>query len=184
MNTSMKSKFPALFFCVLCLSVANAAEDTRPEDTNPPVTEEAAATPVLIAGQVTRALFTRKVKDLEPVDTVSVLTNDITRITYFTEIRGMAGQTVTHRWEFNGEIVLEKQHEVGSSRWRAYTSKTLDPASLGEWKASVVDSAGGTLSVNTFTYMKKPDSGTTPDQSRHDGQNGARQEYRDQGKQY
>lgn len=124
---------------------------------------EARAKPaVAIAGRVTRALFTRKVKDLEPVDTVSVLTNDKTRITYFTEIHGMAGQTITHRWEFNGKVVLEKNHEVGSSHWRAYTSKTLDPTWLGEWKASVVDAAGGTLSVNTFTYMRKSGVGATP----------------------
>jgi hypothetical protein len=124
---------------------------------------EARAKPaVAIAGRVTRALFTRKVKDLEPVDTVSVLTNDKTRITYFTEIHGMAGQTITHRWEFNGKVLLEIKHEVGSSHWRAYTSKTLDPTWLGEWKASVVDAAGGTLSVNTFTYMRKSDAGAAP----------------------
>jgi hypothetical protein len=160
----MISKFPALFLSVLCISITNAAENNRPESTNSPATEAAPASaraPVLIAGSVTRALFTRQVKDLEPVDTVSVLTNDMTRITYFTEIHGMAGQTITHRWEFNGKIVLEKKHEVGSSHWRAYTSKTLDPTWLGEWKASVVDAAGGTLSVNTFTYMRKSDAGAT-----------------------
>jgi hypothetical protein len=165
MKTSMISKFPALFFSVLWISITNAAENNRPESTNSPAAEATPATaraPVLITGSVTRALFTRKVKDLEPVDTVSVLTNDKIRITYFTEIHGMAGQTITHRWEFNGKVLLEKKHEVGSSRWRAYTSKTLDPAWLGEWKASVVDAAGGTLSVNTFTYMRKSDAGASP----------------------
>ena len=165
MNTSMISKFPALFISVLCISITNATENNRPESMNSRAAETAPASaraPVLIAGSVTRTLFTREVKDLEPVDTVSVLTNDKTRITYFTEIHGMAGQTITHRWEFNGKIVLEKKHEVESSRWRAYTSKTLDPAWLGEWKASVVDAAGGTLSVNTFTYMRKSDAGATP----------------------
>jgi len=162
----MISKFPALFFSVLWISFATAAENIRPESTASPTAAEAAPAtaraPVLIAGSVTRALFTRQVKDLEPVDTVSVLTNDNTRIIYFTEIHGMAGQTITHRWEFNGKIVLEKKHEVESSRWRAYTSKKLDPAWLGEWKASVVDAAGGTLSVNTFTYMRKSDTGAAP----------------------
>ena len=165
MNTSMKSMFPALFFSVLWIFFA-AAENIRPESTTSTAAAEAAPAtaraPVLIAGSVTRALFTRKVKDLEPMDTISVLTNDKTRITYFTEIHGMAGQTITHRWEFNGKVMLEKKHEVGSSRWRAYTSKALDPAWLGEWKASVVDAAGGTLSVSTFTYMRKSDAGATP----------------------
>jgi hypothetical protein len=144
----MKSKSLALIFSVLGVSFTTAAV----AETEPAM----ARAPVMIAGQVTRALFTRQVKNLEPVDTISVLTNDKTRITYFTEIHGMAGQVITHRWEFNGKILLEIRLEVGSSRWRAYSSKTLDPAWLGEWKASVVDAAGGTLSVNTFTYMRKP----------------------------
>ena len=149
----MKSKFLALIFSVLGAAFTNAAAETEPA---------MARAPVMIAGQVTRALFTRQVKDLEPVDTISVLTNDKTRISYFTEIHGMAGQIITHRWEFNGKILLEIRLEVGSSRWRAYSSKTLDPRWLGEWKASAVDAAGGTLSVNTFTYMKKSAAGAAP----------------------
>ena len=73
MNTSMISKFPALFISVLCISITNATENNRPESMNSRAAETApvsARAPVLIAGSVTRALFTREVKDLEPVDTV------------------------------------------------------------------------------------------------------------------
>ena len=70
----------------------------------------------------------------------------------------MAGQSVTHRWEYNGKIILEVPIKVGTSRWRAYSTKTLFPSWVGEWKVSVVDAAGGTLSVNTFTYLKKPET--------------------------
>lgn len=144
------------FFLFLAVGLFGVSLPARAAD-EPAQPDPAAKAAVQIPGVVTRALFTRDVKDLEPVDTVSTLTNDLTRIVYFTEIHGMAGQTITHRWEFNGKVVLEKTHEVGSSRWRAYTSKKLNPALLGEWKASVVDAAGGTLSVNTFTYLKKPE---------------------------
>jgi Protein of unknown function (DUF2914) len=105
-------------------------------------------------GQVVRALFTTDVKNHEPVDTVSSLGNDKIRVSYFTEIIGMAGQTVKHRWEYKGKVLLEMPFKVGSSHWRIYSTKTLDPSWLGEWKASVVDANGGSLSVNTFTYMK------------------------------
>lgn len=117
---------------------------------------------VLIPGIVTRSQLTRDIKDLEPVDTVSALTNEQTRIVYFTEIHDMAGQTVMHRWEFNGKVILEVPIKVGTSRWRVYSTKTLLPSWVGEWKVSVVDAAGGTLSVNTFTYMKKPDDAVMP----------------------
>jgi len=165
----MKAAFVTLFFGILWVPFyVNAADVGQ----FPTVDVEAvegkpanSAPAPLIAGQVTRAMFTTNVKDHEPVDNISTLTNDITRICYFTEIRGMAGQTVVHRWEYKGKVLLEMPFKVGSSRWRAYSVKTLDPSWLGEWKASVVDATGSSLSVTTFTYMKKPDSGSPAQQT-------------------
>lgn len=116
---------------------------------------------VAVAGMVTRAVFTTNVEDLKPVNAISSLTNDKTRICYFTEIDGMTGQTVIHRWEYNGKLMLDKSFKVGASRWRVYSSKNLDPSWLGEWKASVIDANGSTLSVNTFTYTKKATASAT-----------------------
>lgn len=107
-------------------------------------------------GQVTQAVFTTAVINREPIDKLSSLTNEKTRVYYFTEIQNMAGQTVRHRWEYKGEIVLDYLFEIGTDSWRIYSVKTLDPASVGEWKASAVDAAGSSLSVNTFTYLEKP----------------------------
>ena len=136
--------------CVLGLSIAASAAD---EQTQP---EPPAKPAVLIPGVVTRSLLTRDIENREPVDTVSTLTNDQTSIVYFTEIHDMAGQTVTHRWEHNGKIVREMPIKVETSRWRAYSTKILKPSWVGEWKVSVVDAAGGTLSVNTFSYVEQP----------------------------
>lgn len=148
----MKAFFPILATGLLGLSLPARATD----EAAPP--EASAKAAVLIPGVVTRSQFTRDIKDLEPVDTVSTLTNDLTRIVYFTEIHDMARQTVMHRWEYNGKIILEVPIKVGTSRWRAYSTKTLTPAWIGEWKVSVVDAAGGTLSVNTFSYLKRPET--------------------------
>ena len=128
------------------------------EQTQPNPSVKAA---VLIPGVVTRSQLTHDIKDLEPVDAVSVITSDRTRVVYFTEIHDMAGQTVMHRWEYNGKIILEVPIKVGTSRWRAYSTKTLLPSWSGDWKVSVVDAEGGTLSVNTFTYLKKPETPTS-----------------------
>lgn len=156
MNTNITSKFLALFLAAWGISVSFAAETKPSESTGIPANAKPA--PALVAGEVARAQFTRNIKDLEPVDSISVLPNNITRLIYFTEIRGMTGQTITHRWEFNGKVRLEKKMEIGSVRWRAFSHKTLNPNQLGEWKASVIDANGGTLSVNTFSYVKQPDA--------------------------
>ena len=165
----MKAMFSALFLgCLWAPNYATAADQNQPpaadgitgvEITPPAETDNHS---VAVAGTVTRAAFTSEVKNLEPVDSVSTLTNDHTRISYFTEIHGMAGKTVRHRWEYQDKLFLEIPFKVGSSHWRIYSSKTLNPASLGEWKASVVDTVGSSLCVNTFTYIKKPDAQPTP----------------------
>ncbi len=142
----------------LSFSVYAAGDNSLPPSGVPDATEiESAVTASrpAVAGTITRAVFTTNVEDLKPVDDISSLTNDKTHVCYFTEIEGMAGQTVIHRWEYHGKLMLEKPFKVGASRWRIYSSKTLDPAWLGEWKVSAVDANGSSLSVNTFTYIKK-----------------------------
>ncbi len=113
---------------------------------------EPATAPAETHGTVARAVFTTGIKDREPTDTLSTLTNDVTNITFFTELQGMQGQAVTHRWEHDNKVMAEVKFDVGSSRWRVFSSKRLEPSWTGEWKVSVVDANGGTLSASTFTY--------------------------------
>lgn len=140
---------------VMGLVAAAAIAAAEPRPATVPLSPGPSAKPaVFISGVVTRSLFTRDIRNREPVDTVSALENQHNRIVYFTEIRGMTGQRVVHRWEYNGKIIMEVPIKVQTGRWRAYSVKTLHPGWTGEWKASVVDAAGGSLSVNTFTYLK------------------------------
>ncbi|MFV1996665.1 MAG: DUF2914 domain-containing protein [Acidiferrobacterales bacterium] len=117
----------------------------------------AAAEPIaekLASGTVARATFTKGITEREPVDTISTLGTDNNKIYYFSELRDMAGQTVTHRWEYGGKIMAEVPFTVNGNRWRVYSSKNLEQGWQGEWKVSVIDQSGGTLAVNTFSYEK------------------------------
>jgi len=157
----MKGKFLILFTGIfwsasVCYAYA-ADENSTPagavtgQEVKPPAVQSS----VPASGKVTRAIFTSNIKSHEPVDDINVLNNDKTHIAYFTEIEGMAGQMVVHRWEYNGKLMFEMPFQVSAAHWRIYSTKTLDPGWVGEWKVSVVDAAGGSLSVNTFSYMKK-----------------------------
>jgi len=118
-----------------------------------PVTEQAVEK--LAAGTVARATFTKGITEREPVDTISTLGTGSKKIYYFSELRDMAGQTVTHRWEYGGKIMAEVPFTVNGNRWRVYSSKNLEESWQGEWKVSVIDQSGGTLAVNTFSYEKE-----------------------------
>jgi hypothetical protein len=104
------------------------------------------------AGWVERALFTSAVADREPVDTVVVVDAGQQEVTFFTELRQLAGRTVTHRWEYAGEVVAEVPFEVGGPRWRVHSRKTLLPTQAGRWSAVVVDESGWVLHAEMFEY--------------------------------
>jgi len=103
-------------------------------------------------GTIARSAITTAVENREPVDSINKLSTDSHKVYYFTELKGMEGQQVTHRWEYNGKVMAEIPFQVGGQRWRVFSSKQLDGIWQGEWKVSVVDANGGTLGVNTFTY--------------------------------
>ncbi len=105
------------------------------------------------AENVVRASVTTSVVDREPVDSLDTITNEQELIFFFTEIADLAGGTITHRWEYNDEIMAEVPLEIGGSRWRTHSSKRLFKGWIGEWKVSVVDDSGQVLRSVSFNYV-------------------------------
>jgi hypothetical protein len=99
------------------------------------------------------ARFTTAVENREPIDSVTFLEGSAERIFFFTDLRNMNGDTVTHRWEHGGEVMAEVAFEVRSDRYRVWSSKTLRPEWLGEWRVSVVTGAGEVLASEAFTFQ-------------------------------
>jgi Protein of unknown function (DUF2914) len=112
---------------------------------------------LLIAGSaqadIARAVFTTAIEGREPVDQITQLGNDKTGVYFFTEITGMNGHSITHRWEFGGEPRFEMTFSVGADRWRVWSNKTLTPGATGEWKVVVVDESGFVLRTEVLNYV-------------------------------
>jgi hypothetical protein len=159
----MKKQTIALIAGALIASSAFAADEAATGTAAPaPATETAApaaaaaATPPAPTGTIARSSFTTEIENREPVNSITKLNTGEHRIYYFTELKGMEGQQVTHRWEHNGKVMAEVPFQVGGPRWRVYSSKQLENDWTGEWKVSVIDGNGSTLGVNTFTYVQAP----------------------------
>jgi hypothetical protein len=105
-------------------------------------------------GYVKRAVFTTAIKKREPTNNISELSNDQQKIYYFTDLRGMQGQKVKHRWIYKGKLMAEVEFKVKGPRWRTYSSKWLKRGWLGDWTVSTVDRRGRTLSRNKFSYTQ------------------------------
>jgi len=133
----------------------STAEPTS-EEAAPQVEQEVAAVgperPPVPAQAVARGTFATAVDQREPVDSITSLESDQSRVYYFTELVGINGRRVTHRWEYQGEVVAEVPIEIGAARWRAYSSKNLLASQLGEWTVSVVDESGHVVHTNSFVY--------------------------------
>jgi hypothetical protein len=106
------------------------------------------------AGTVSRALFTIGIDNREPVIMVDSISSDsYTSISFFTELNGMSGKTVTHQWVFDNRVMFEKSFEVNGDRWRIWTSKTLIPDWTGTWTVKVLNEDGSVLERKTFEYQ-------------------------------
>ncbi len=106
-----------------------------------------------MAGEVTRAQFTTAIDAREPVDDLSEASAANTnKVYFFTELRGLEGQSVTHRWTYNGNTLAEVSFTPGSARWRVWSSKELLPEWIGSWTVAVVDAGGNVLAENSFEY--------------------------------
>jgi hypothetical protein len=124
--------------------------------TAPAFAQEAVAPPAAAPASdtVVRAVFTTTVTDREPADQITSLTNDIQQVYFYTELKNLEGQTITHKWEHAGDVKAEVSFDVKALRWRVWSSKTLDPSWTGEWTVSVIDGSGATLAQAKLNYEK------------------------------
>ena len=113
---------------------------------------ETEAEPAAMQAHVERSTFTSGVVEREPQDEVRSLSNDQDSIAFFTELKGLEGKTVIHRWEYDGQTMGEVAFDVAGPRWRVHSTKQLDPSWTGQWTVKVLDVDGHLLSEDQFEY--------------------------------
>jgi len=117
-----------------------------------PVASSADETAAVNPGSVARAIFTSRIDDREPVDDLATIPNAQQQVYFFSELRNLEGQIVTHRWEYQGQVMAEVKFKVGGPRWRVYSSKNLLPEWVGQWTVLVLDESGLPLKASIFEY--------------------------------
>jgi general secretion pathway protein A len=99
--------------------------------------------------KVARMQLAARMQGLEPgppIDLPVRLSQGQSRTIYFfTELRGLSGRTVLHRWEWNGRMMQERQLHPASQSWRAYTAMTIAGDMRGSWRVSAVDATTGKI---------------------------------------
>lgn len=116
--------------------------------------EPAVPEPMPATGEVSRSMFTSGIENREPVDEIVQVDSNVPRVYYFTELQGMEGQQITHRWIYQGQVMGEVSFQVGGPRWRVHSSKNLMPEWTGIWEVEVVDAAGNVLDSRQLEVLQ------------------------------
>jgi len=135
----------------------------------PAATTEMAEQAGFSRGSVIRSIFTSSIQDREPIDKLEK-SAEADRVFYFTELRDMSGQTAIHRWEYDGKVMAEVKFDVRGPRWRVWSSKSFVPGWSGDWKVSVLNGAGETISeemisLSAATAQAAEPAAATPETS-------------------
>lgn len=141
----------SLLLAVLVLALATTAHaDHHASEPAPPAQ----------IGKVSRSAFSTAIENREPIDDIASLSNDHRRIFFFSELTDLDGQTVSHRWEREGQVMADVPFEVRGPRWRVWSTKQLQPSWTGQWSVSVVDGNGRVIESRHFSFI--PVSNSTP----------------------
>ena len=123
-----------------------------------------APAPPAVADEVLRAFFTSgpQGSEREPVDTLRTASANRRGVYFFSEIEGMRGEWVVHRWEYAGTVQFEVPFRVRSDRWSAYSYKKLEPSVAGRWTVKVVDERGRVLASSSLVFAGGAPPSTPP----------------------
>ena len=126
---------------------AQAAEATPTGAENAAIAAEATA-----AGSVTKAVFTTAVVDGEPTDFLTEIENTVPEVVFYTVLEGMSGQTVTHRWKYNGAVMARAKLDVKRDVDPVWSSNKMKPEWTGAWDVEVVDGGGRIVGRGSFVF--------------------------------
>ena len=90
-----------------------------------------------------------------PIDIVEEANNTLGKIYFFTNIRDLKGEYITHRWIYDDNVMTNVRFEIRGSRWRVWSSKNLWPTWVGQWRVQVLLDDATMLYESTFNYKKQ-----------------------------
>jgi hypothetical protein len=135
-------------------AVAIRPAQPRPAEPRPAANMRRPAQAPAASGHVAQIVLSSEAARLgqgDPISSPIVLAGgQEKRLVLYTDLRGLAGHTVSHQWRHEGRTVAVIPFKVGGDRWRAHSNKRVTSGMKGEWQAVVVDSDGTVLASRSF----------------------------------
>lgn len=103
---------------------------------------------------ISQAVFATSVVDRQPVEIITEADDSLGKIYFFTNVRQLSGDRITHRWIYQDKTKAEISFDIKGDRWRVWSSKNIWHTWTGKWTVEVVDQLGKVLLVKTINFEK------------------------------
>ncbi|MDG2354363.1 MAG: DUF2914 domain-containing protein [Gammaproteobacteria bacterium] len=103
---------------------------------------------------ISQAVFSTDVAERQPIEIITEADNSLGKIYFFTNIRHLTGDTITHRWIYKDKVKAEVSFDIKGKRWRVWSSKNLWHTWTGQWKVEVVNQKNEILLAKIFEFGK------------------------------
>jgi hypothetical protein len=103
-------------------------------------------------GSVLNATFTSNVSEGSPVDYRQQFDTTTPAVYYYTEVVGLPGQKVVHRWKLEGKVMQQVEIAIKTARDAVWSKMAMAPDWTGNWTVEVVDARGQVIEVDNFAY--------------------------------
>jgi len=145
----------------MLLVVAGSAAFSQTDTTgtrrpaNPDTSKDANADPPMPNTVVRRAVICSGVSNHEPIDSLTTVPHGVGKVFFVTEVAGLEGKTITHRWTKDGNKMADIRISIASNRYRCHSSRSVAGRS-GNWTVQVLDDDGDVIAERRFTVGQSP----------------------------
>lgn len=102
---------------------------------------------------ISQAVFAKSIENRMPLEIITEANNDtLDKLYFFTNIRNLTNETITHRWIYKDKIKAELHFKIKGKRWRVWSSKNIWHSWTGKWRVEVVNTQGDILLSKVFIY--------------------------------
>jgi hypothetical protein len=111
----------------------------------------------ILSDKVARFLLSKGMRGSEPLGRLEDIKIDdpasgTLGVFAFSDVRGMAGETLVYRWLQGERVVARVRVGVGSDKWRSHSSKVINGRMRGPWRVELTTGDGTLLAFAEFAY--------------------------------
>ena len=103
---------------------------------------------------ISQAVFAKDIVDRQPIEIITEADDSLGKIYFFTNVRNLAENKITHRWIYKDKVKAEVGFNIKGNRWRVWSSKNIWHTWTGKWTVEVLDQQGQILLVKTINFGK------------------------------